>query len=47
MLEGGDGADTLISKDGRRDVVRGGEGNDSARIDQGLDVVTGVERFLP
>jgi dipeptidyl aminopeptidase/acylaminoacyl peptidase len=47
VLEGGDGGDTLIARDGRRDVVRGGDDNDSARIDRGLDVVSGVERLLP
>ena len=47
VLEGGDGGDTIIARDGRRDVVRGGEDNDAARIDPGLDRVTGVERLLP
>ena len=46
-LDGGEGADTIIAKDGRRDVVIGGPGKDSARIDRGLDRVTGVERLLP
>ena len=46
-LEGGEGADTIIARDGRRDVVSGGPGKDSARIDRGLDRVTGVERLLP
>jgi dipeptidyl aminopeptidase/acylaminoacyl peptidase len=47
VLEGGDGADTIIARDGRRDVVSGGPGKDSARIDRGLDRVSGVERLLP
>jgi dipeptidyl aminopeptidase/acylaminoacyl peptidase len=47
VLEGGEGADTIIARDGRRDVVSGGPGKDSARIDRGLDRVTGVERLLP
>jgi hypothetical protein len=47
VLEGGDGADTLIARDGRRDVVSGGPGKDSARVDRGLDRVSGVERLLP
>ena len=46
-LEGGEGADTIIAKDGRRDVVVGGPGKDSARVDRGLDRVSGVERLLP
>ena len=47
VLEGGDGGDMIIARDGRRDVVRGGEDKDSARIDRGLDQVSGVERLLP
>jgi dipeptidyl aminopeptidase/acylaminoacyl peptidase len=47
VLEGGDGVDTIIARDGRRDVVSGGAGKDSARVDRGLDRVTGVERLLP
>jgi dipeptidyl aminopeptidase/acylaminoacyl peptidase len=47
LLEGGEGADTIIARDGRRDVVSGGPGKDSARIDRGLDSVSGVERLLP
>ena len=37
VLEGGDGGDTIIARDGRRDIVRGGDDKDSARIDRGLD----------
>jgi hypothetical protein len=40
------GADLLLARDGRRDVVRGGPGRDSARVDRGLDRVVGVERIL-
>ena len=47
VLEGGDGGDTIIARDGRRDVVRGGDDKDSARVDRGLDLVSGVERLLP
>jgi dipeptidyl aminopeptidase/acylaminoacyl peptidase len=47
VLEGGDGGDTIVARDGRRDIVRGGDDNDSARVDRGLDRVTGVERLLP
>ncbi len=45
-LDGGEGADTIIARDGRRDVVIGGPGKDSARVDRGLDRVTGVEQLL-
>ena len=47
VLEGGEGADTLIARDGRRDVVLGGKGKDSARVDRGLDDVSGIEKLLP
>ncbi|MGH3018019.1 MAG: hypothetical protein ACRDLU_06570, partial [Gaiellaceae bacterium] len=47
VLEGGDGADTIVARDGRRDVVSGGPGRDAARVDRGIDRVTGVERLLP
>ena len=40
-------ATSIIARDGRRDVVRGGDDKDSARIDRGLDVVSGVERLCP
>jgi dipeptidyl aminopeptidase/acylaminoacyl peptidase len=46
-LEGGEGADVIVARDGRRDIVSGGPGKDSARVDRGLDRVTGVERLLP
>jgi Ca2+-binding RTX toxin-like protein len=46
-LEGEGGDDTLIARDGVRDIVRGGPGaNDKARIDAGLDDVTGIETLL-
>ncbi len=47
ILDGGAGADVLNARDGSRDVVRGGPGRDAARIDRGLDRVSGVERLLP
>lgn len=47
ILEGGSGNDVLNARDGRRDVVRGGPGHDTAQIDRGLDRVTGVERIKP
>jgi RTX calcium-binding nonapeptide repeat (4 copies) len=46
VLDGGSGADRLDARDGRRDVVRGGPGKDSARVDRRLDRVSGVERLL-
>lgn len=46
VLDGGMGTDTLNARDGRRDIVRGGPGTDTARIDGGLDRVSGVERIL-
>src|SRR5687767_1898372 len=47
VLEGGDGGDMIIARDGRRDVVRGGDDKDSARVDRRLDDVSGVEKLLP
>jgi dipeptidyl aminopeptidase/acylaminoacyl peptidase len=47
VLNGDWGADTIEARDGQRDIVRGGHGRDSARVDRGLDRVTGVERLLP
>ncbi len=47
VLEGGEGADMIVARDGRRDVLRGGPGNDSARVDRGLDQVSGVEKLVP
>ena len=48
-LSGDEGDDQLLADDGAADKsVDGGEGQDSARIDAGLDVgVTSVETFLP
>ena len=46
VLSGGIGNDVLNARDRRRDVVRGGPGRDSARIDRHLDRVKGVERIL-
>lgn len=43
-LEGGSGDDKIDAKDGRKDVVRGGNGNDIARYDHDLDVVSSIER---
>jgi Tol biopolymer transport system component len=41
-LEGGSGNDVISARDGRRDVVVGGPGRDSARVDR-IDRVIGVE----
>lgn len=46
-LEGGEGADVIVARDGRRDIVSGGHGKDTARVDRGLDRVTDVEKLLP
>jgi Ca2+-binding RTX toxin-like protein len=43
LIFAGPGDDVLRARDGRRDTVRGGPGHDRARIDRGLDDVTGVE----
>jgi Ca2+-binding RTX toxin-like protein len=44
-LEGGSGNDVLNARDGRRDVVIGGPGRDSATVDR-IDKVIGVERVV-
>jgi Ca2+-binding RTX toxin-like protein len=41
---GGGGNDTIHVRDGRRDAVAGGPGNDLAIVDQRLDRLTSVER---
>ena len=46
-LVGGPGNDVLNARDGRRDLVRGCSGRDTAVVDKGLDQVTGVERVRP
>ena len=43
-LRGGSGNDTLRAKDGRRDTVEGGRGNDLAVVDRSLDRLVTVER---
>ena len=45
-LAGGPGGDELRARDGTRDVVRGGAGIDTARVDR-RDRLRGVERRLP
>lgn len=46
VLVGGGGDDILLARDGVRDTVKGGAGNDQAETDSS-DTVTGVEVFLP
>jgi Ca2+-binding RTX toxin-like protein len=43
---GGAGADTLLARDRGRDVLLGGPGRDSARVDRRLDRLSSVERIL-
>jgi len=43
-LLGGAGPDTLLARDGRRDVVAGGDGADVGFVDRGLDRLVSVER---
>lgn len=45
-LSGGRGPDTLFSRDGQRDVVSGGHGQDALRYDRGIDFVYNVERVF-
>jgi len=47
LLDGGSGNDLILARDGHKDIVRGGAGFDRARIDRGLDQVSGVEKILP
>ncbi len=47
VLLGGPGADVLLARDGTRDVVNGGPGRDSGRIDLRRDVRVSVEHLLP
>jgi Ca2+-binding RTX toxin-like protein len=44
VLTGGAGGDTLLARDGKRDLVHGGPGSDNARVDA-VDVVDGVEHI--
>jgi phosphodiesterase/alkaline phosphatase D-like protein len=41
---GGGGSDTFFARDGRRDIVDGGPGRDTATIDRGLDRLRSIER---
>ena len=43
-LRGGPGNDTLQAREGRRDVVEGGRGNDLAVVDRTLDRLVSIER---
>lgn len=44
VLRGGAGNDTFRARDGRRDVVEGGRGADTAIADRTLDRLLGIER---
>jgi Tol biopolymer transport system component len=46
LLDGGAGNDLILARDGHKDIVRGGPGRDRARIDRGLDQVSGVEQIV-
>ena len=43
---GGRGRDTFRARDGFPDILRGGKGADSARVDFGLDVTRSIETFF-
>lgn len=47
VIDGGAGNDLLLARDHRKDIVRGGPGFDRARVDKGVDKVSGVEKLLP
>jgi Ca2+-binding RTX toxin-like protein len=42
---GGPGWDTFLARDGFRDILIGGKGADSARVDSGLDVTRSIATF--
>jgi Ca2+-binding RTX toxin-like protein len=47
VLRGEEDNDKILAKDGAKDTVSGGPGgNDRARRDAGLDVVSGIETFI-
>jgi hypothetical protein len=43
VLIGGRGNDTFMARDGKKDIIRGGPGHDTAYVDR-VDKVTGVEK---
>jgi len=43
---GGAGGDTFRARDGFRDILNGGKGADSARVDFGLDVTRSIRSFF-
>ena len=43
---GGPGGDTFRARDGFRDILKGGKGADSARVDFGLDVTRSIATFF-
>jgi len=47
VIDGGAGNDLLLASDHRKDTVSGGPGLDRARVDKGVDKVSGVEKILP
>lgn len=42
ILRGGSGNDVLLARDGRRDVVDGGPGRNTGRVDRALDRLTSI-----
>ena len=44
LLYGDAGNDSFAAKDGTRDTLSGGAGNDRGTVDKGKDVVTGIEK---
>lgn len=46
LLWGGIGNDSLYARDDEADTVDGGTGTDGAEVDEGVDIVTGVESQL-
>lgn len=46
-LLGGRGNDTIRAQNGKRDIIRGGPGRDTAYVDRGVDDVEGVEVVVP
>jgi hypothetical protein len=43
---GGPGGDTFHARDGFRDILKGGKGADSPRVDFGLDVTRSIATFF-
>jgi uncharacterized delta-60 repeat protein len=47
LMEAGIGDDSLISNDGMPDTLIGGDGTNTATIDDGLDSASGITTFVP